>query len=131
VSTGIVKRHSKGCPSRNGGRCSCNAGWQASVYSKRDGKKIRKTFPTKAAARRWRADAGSQLERGSLRAPTRTTLGETAHEWLRGAESGEIRNNSGHPYKPSTLRGYRQALEERVLPELGGAKLSEITTTDL
>ena len=98
---------------------------------KRDGKKIRKTFQTKAAASTWRADAASQLERGSLRAPTKTTLRETGEEWLRGAEAGEIRNNSGHPYKPSTLRGYRQALEERVLPELGAAKLSEVTTTDL
>ena len=131
MATGIRKRHSKGCRSRGGGRCNCDAGWEASVFSKRDGKKIRNTFPTKAAARTWRADAGSQLERGSLRAPTKTTLRETAEEWLRGAEAGEIRNNSGHPYKPSTLRGYRQALEDRVLPELGAAKLSEITTTDL
>jgi integrase len=44
---------------------------------------------------------------------------------------GEIRNRSGERYKPSTLRGYRQALEERVLPLVGGARLSDITTTDL
>jgi integrase len=50
--------------------------------------------------------------------------------WLAGAESGEIRSRSGHPYKPSTLRGYRQALEERVLPVIGGAKLAGITTAD-
>jgi integrase len=131
MTTGIRKLHSKECPGRDGGRCRCGAGWEASVFSKRDNKKIRKTFGNKAEAKTWRRDADSQLERGSLRAPTRTTLRETAEAWLSGAESGEIRNNSGHPYKPSTLRGYRQALEERVLPQIGGAKLSEITTADL
>lgn len=34
-------------------------------------------------------------------------------------------------YKPSTLRGYRQALEEKVLPAIGAAKLSAVTTSDL
>ena len=131
MTTGIRKMHSKGCAGDGGGRCNCGAGWEAAVDSKRDDKKIRKTFPTKAAARTWRADAGTQLKRGALRAPTKTTLREAAKVWLRGAEVGEIRNNSGHPYKPSTLRGYRQALEERVLPEIGAAKLSEITTSDL
>jgi len=98
------------------------------VWSQRDGKKIRKTFPTASAARTWRADAAAAIERGSLRAPTKQTLRAAAAAWLAGAEAGEIRNNSGHPYKPSTLRGHRQALEERVLPGLGGAKLSGITT---
>ena len=53
MATGITKRHGKGCSARKGGRCSCNAGWEASVYSPRDGRKIRKTF-----ARRW-------IERGA------------------------------------------------------------------
>jgi integrase len=131
MATGITKRHSRTCRSREGGRCNCNAGWEASVYSKRDGRKIRKTFAREAEARSWRADALSALSTGTLRAPTKTTLREAAAAWLRGAESGEIRSKSGHPYKPSTLRGYRQALEERVLPELGAAKLSAVTTTDL
>ncbi len=97
---GISKRHSKGCTGRENGRCSCNAGWEASVFSQRDGKKIRKVFPTKAAASTWRADAGSQIEQGSLRAPTKTTLREAAEAWLRGAESGEIRNAPGTPTSP-------------------------------
>ena len=39
MAEGIVKRHSKGCPTRAGKRCKCNAGYEAFVYSPRDGKK--------------------------------------------------------------------------------------------
>lgn len=63
MSTGIRKRHSQECPGRDGGRSACNAGWEASVFSKRDGKKIRKTFPTKAAAKTWRDDASPHSPR--------------------------------------------------------------------
>jgi hypothetical protein len=66
-----------------------------------------------------------------LRAPTKTTLGEAAEEWLAGADVGEVTNRSGHPYKPSTLRGYRRDLDEHVLPELGNRKLNALTTAEL
>lgn len=131
MATGITKRHSRTCRTREGGRCNCNAGWEASVFSKRDAKKIRKTFASEAAAKSWRADALTALAVGSLRSPGKTTLRDAAESWIEAAEAGEIRNRSGHPYKPSTLRGYRRALEDRVLPELGAEKLSAITTTDL
>jgi integrase len=131
MAAGIVKRHSKGCVSRDGRRCSCRPSYEAWVYSPRDGRKLRRTFSNFAEARSWRADAKRQIDQGSLRAPSQLTLREAAHAWLAGAEAGEIRNRSGQPYKPSTLRGYRQALDERVLPLIGGEKLSAITTSDL
>jgi hypothetical protein len=34
-------------------------------------------------------------------------------------------------YKPSALRGYEAALRDRVLPELGGAKLADIRQVDV
>jgi integrase len=71
------------------------------------------------------------LDRGKLRAPNGRTLREAAATWVEGAERGEIRNRSGTPFKPSTLRGYRLALEERILPEIGTQKLVTITTADL
>ena len=74
MATGITKRHSSGCRSREGGRCNCDAGWEASVFSKRDGKKIRKTFAREAEAKSWRADALAALARGGLRAPKPTTI---------------------------------------------------------
>ena len=121
MATGIIKRHTKDCRTRAGGRCNCDGCWQAAVYSKRDGRKIRKHFTNAAEAKTWRADALTALSQGTLRAATKATLRDTAQEWLRGAESGEVRNRSGQPYKPATLRGYRQALEDRVLPEFGAA----------
>ena len=131
MAAGIVKRHTEGCNGANGGKCGCRAGYEAWVYSPRDGRKIRRTFANYAEARSWRADAKRQIDQGVLRAPAQQTLRQAAETWLAGAERGEVRNRSGDPYKPSTLRGYRHALEERVLPLIGGEKLSAITTSDL
>jgi hypothetical protein len=46
MAAGIRQRHGRGCTAQ--GRCKCP--YEAFVYSKRDGKKIRKTFPTQAVA---------------------------------------------------------------------------------
>ena len=51
MAEGIRRRHSAGCASRNGRRCNCNAGYEAWVFSKRDGKRIRKTFRREAEAK--------------------------------------------------------------------------------
>jgi hypothetical protein len=51
MAVGITVRHARSCPVRSGGRCRCRPGYQASVYSARDGKRIRRTFATLAAAR--------------------------------------------------------------------------------
>lgn len=131
MAEGIVKRHSKGCSARAGKRCKCNAGYEAFVYSPRDGKKVRKTFARLGEAKSWRADAKRSVDQGTLRTPTRRTLGEVAGRWLTGAETGDIRNRSGQPYKPATLRGYRQALDTYLLPVLAGRKLNTVTTADL
>ena len=71
------------------------------------------------------------LRQGTMRAGASGTLREAAEAWLEGASSGAIRNRSGHRYKPSALRGYEAALVGRVLPELGGARLSEIRRIDV
>jgi integrase len=131
MAEGIRKRHLKGCSARSGGRCNCDGGWEASVYSQRDGRKLYKTFPRKSEARSWRADAKHSLDNGKLRAPNGKSLSQAAESWLQGAERGDIRNRSGRRYKPSTLRGYRQSLVKRVLPVLGSQRLSGITTLDL
>lgn len=54
---------------------------------------------------------------------------EVGRSWLLGL--GEGAATSGRPYKPSTLRGYRHALAERVLPALGSRRLNAVTTLDL
>jgi integrase len=131
MATGIAKRHTRACPARGGGRCRCDGGYRAEVFSPRDGKKIRKTFARESEAKSWRAEAKRGLDHGALRAPSKRTLDEAAKAWIAGAEAGEIRNRSGHPYKPATIRGYRQALADHVLPSIGARKLNTITTADL
>jgi hypothetical protein len=127
----IKKRHSGNCPARRGKRCGCNGGYRAEVYSPRDKKKIRKAFTHRADAQSWAAEVKRGIDLGTLRAPTKRTLDEAAAAWLAGAEAGTIRNRSGNRYKPATLRGYRQALEDHVLPLLGGRKMNAVTTADL
>jgi integrase len=131
MATGIVKRHSKGCPGRDRGRCNCNAGYEASVYSQRDGKKIRKTFARKAQAKSWRADALSALDKGALRAPKPTTVREAWGAWYAGARSATVRNRSGDIYKPGTLRSYEQGMRLRVFPVLGAVRLADVRRPDV
>jgi integrase len=48
-----------------------------------------------------------------------------------GAENGTIRARNGHPYRPSAIRSYRQALTLRVLDDFGARKLGDVTRFDL
>jgi integrase len=123
---GIRQRHGRKC---RGGRCSCP--WEAWVYSKKDGKKIYKAWPTRAAAVKWREDAKPQVRKKLLRAPTSTTLNEAAKQWLAEARVGVIRPRSGEPYKPAAIRGYERHLRLRILPEIGSHRLSEIEREDV
>src|SRR5262245_54085128 len=118
MATGIIRRHSRGCATREDARCSCNAGWEASVFAKGENKHIRKTFALEAEAKSWRADALHALARGGLRAPKPTTIRQAWDEWYDGAQAATIRNKSGDRYKPSSLRDYKRNMRLRILPEL-------------
>jgi len=131
MAEGVRKRHSKGCSARDGGRCNCKAGYEAWVFSKRDGRKIRRTFAREAEAKAWRADALTALARGGLRAAKPTTVEQAWEAWHQGARAGAVTNRSGDPYKPSALRSYEQAMRLRVLPEFGSVRLSELHRPDL
>ncbi len=67
------------------------------------------------------------LRQRRLSAPTRILVREAAQEWLEAARGGVVRTRSGRPYKPSTLRTYAAALDNRVLPVLGHLRLSAVT----
>jgi integrase len=128
---GIRLRHRRACRAPAGEKCNCRPAYEAWVFSKREGKKVRKTFPSLAAAKSWRNDALTALDRGKFRAPTSTTLDEAARAWLAGVKEGTIRSRNGRPYKPSAIRGYERALTLRIQPALGDIRLSEIRRTDV
>jgi integrase len=68
----------------------------------------------------------SDIHRRERFAPSSTTLREAWTVWLEGAKAGTIRTRSGDPYKPSALRSYDLGMEARVLPVLGGVKVSRL-----
>ncbi len=131
AATGIRRRHSTGCRSNADGRCDCNAGWEASVYLKREGKKVRKTFAKESEAKAWRAEASTAAAAGKLKTASRLTVSEASWLWLEAADSGAVRDRAGKVFKPSTLRSYRSALRLRVLDEFGAVRLSEIRRPDV
>lgn len=126
MAEGIEVRHRKGCRALRGGRCGCSPTYRAEVWSNVERKKIRRNFATSAEAKSWRADALTALRRGALRSPDPQTVHEAATTWLEAADAGLIRDRSGRPYKPSTLRTYRTKLDTYVLPALGDYRLSEL-----
>ena len=121
----------RGCVSREAGVATAIPAYQAQAYSRRDGKTLRKTFPTLAAAKAWRADAQSAIRRGTLRGPSAITIAEACDAWERGVREGSIRNRSGDPYKPSVIRGYSQSIRLYIKPELGSRKLSSVSRVDV
>ncbi|HYQ77696.1 MAG TPA: tyrosine-type recombinase/integrase [Solirubrobacterales bacterium] len=130
MAEGIRRRHSAGCLSRSGGRCNCNAGWEASVYVASEGKKIRRTFDREGEARSWRNDTRAGLAE-RRRGGADLTLEQAAWLWLEAARTGYVRDRSGHTYKPATLREYARVMRLRVLPKFGSTQLAEITRGDL
>lgn len=126
MAIGIRQRHGRNC---RGGRCQCS--WEAFVYSKRDGKKIRKTFATQQAARSWRQESSVAVRKMLMRAPTAITVTQAADAWLEGARQGWIRNRSGDRYKPAAIRAYEMGWRVRVKPVLGAMRLSDVTRNDV
>ena len=128
---GIVPRHARSCPNRDGARCTCTPTLQAQVWSPREQKTIRKTFATLAEAKAWRQESQVALRNGTLRASSSTLLAEAAEDWLEAAQAGVVHTRSGDRYKPSALRSYRQVLQACVLPRFGRQKLTAISSRTL
>lgn len=101
VPVGIRQRHTKTC---TGGRCSCS--WEASAYLPGEGRKVRQTFPTLAAAKAWHIDARHGAKQGTLKAPSAVTVRMAADALLEGMRDGTIQPRGGEPYKPDVTRAY-------------------------
>lgn len=101
--------------------------YEASVWVSADRRRIRKTFPTMAAARSWRSDALQAVRQKRLRGPSGITFREAAETWIREARAGLATTRGGGRYKPSAVASYESSLRVRVLPTLGGLRLEQIT----
>lgn len=124
-------RHQRSCGAPAGRRCGCQPSYRAAVWSAREGKLIRRSFPTLAAARSWRAEASTAVRRGTLTAVRPATVRQAADDLVAGMADGTVRNRSGDRYKPSVVRGYRAHLKRHVLPELGGMRLDAVRRADV
>jgi integrase len=134
MAEGIRKRHSKGCSAREGGRCNCNAGWEASIYLAREDRRITKTFPHRAEAKSWRAEAKRAADKGTLRATPQDarTLVVALRQFIAGMQAGTIRPKGRERYKPNTIRSYERALRVHIAPSAtGGIKVADVRRRDL
>jgi integrase len=82
VREGVQERHGRRCGVHDAKACSCVPGYQAQVWSARDGRPLRKTFPSVADAVAWRQETQVAVRQGRMRAPASTTLAEAADEIL-------------------------------------------------
>jgi integrase len=80
-------------------------------------------YLTKRLAENWLRDVLDQARRGTLPGMVRTgaTFGEAAAEYLRYVEHDRGR-------KPSTVRGYRSAIDAHLLPAFGSMPVEDVTT---
>lgn len=131
---GITIRHSRRCVVSTGGkRCSgpptCRPRYLATVATGRRGGRIRETFPTLSAAKKWQADQRRALEAGADLASALTVAG-ALDEFVQGLGDGTTRAKGKRAYKPSVVRSYRGSIErlERVLDgELAETRLRDLT----
>jgi integrase len=102
------------------------AGYEAWVWSKQDGKKIRKQFSGKgalSAAKNWRADALKPVREGRLRAgDSRVTVKAWLEKWL---EETAPQNAS-----PRVVALYRHDVKTHIAPEVGHVRLVNLRRAD-
>src|SRR3954452_16294941 len=113
---GLRPVHSKLCPARKKGHCTCSPSWEANVWLNRDRRSLYKPLPTKVEAQRWRRAALAANDAGTLRSPSTQTLAEASAIFLAGMKDGTIRSRTGEPYKPSAIRSYERCLRLRIVP---------------
>ena len=128
---GIEVRHATDCRSRDGGRCSCRLSYRARVWSSRDRKRIRKSFPTEAAAKAWRQDAAGAVRRGELPAITAPRLDDAMVELLGAMDAGTFRTRGRRPFKPTTRRAAEQTYRLRVADRFGRSRLDRLDHLEL
>src|SRR5215207_7610381 len=105
--------------------------YRATVWSNRERKLFRKSFPSEVAAKTWRHDAATAVRQGRLRAAAAPTLAAAIEQWKAGAEAGTIRTRGRRVFAPSTIRAVEQNYRLRVAEAFGRERLDRITLQDV
>jgi integrase len=129
--TGIQVRHTRSCRTQDGGSCNCKPSYRAWVWDARSNSRIFKTFKNQAEAKSWRGDSATALRKGTMSAPSKTTVREAGEALIEGMRSGAVRTRKGTIYKPSATRSYEAALRDRIYPELGALRVTEVQPRDV
>lgn len=132
-STGIYERHARSCPAEQNpqAKCNCTPTYQAKVYSKRDRRRITKTFRTKTEARQWQAEAKTEVRKGIRRAPGNKTIRDALEELVAGMKDGSVLTTGRYPFKPGSYYGYELHVQNTWIPRIGNRKVSAITRPEL
>jgi hypothetical protein len=105
---GLYRVHRASCAADAG--CACPEKWEATAWSKRDDKLIRKHFDTFTGAQRRRQDALVALRQGELPIvkPTGQTVRDDLDQLIAAMRDGSALDRSGRRYRPSTIRSYEE-----------------------
>ena len=123
-------RHGRSCAAP-AGRCTCDPSYRV-VMRDGEGNKLTRTFASEALAVDFRDRAKVAIRDGKLRAATSPlTVREACEAMLTRMESGQQTKRGGSAYKPSTIRLYRQVLEDHVYEPLGAAQLAKVKRADI
>jgi len=106
--------------------------YQAQVHDRRTGKRLSRSFETRAEAKRWRQEAMVDIRRGGLALhPTGQSVEAAMTEWLAAAKAGAVRTRGRVPYAPSTLVSLEKSYRLHVRSRFGAARLDSLTLRDI
>ncbi len=131
---GISARHRRGCPraGQSDWKCRCPPRYQVQVWSRRDQRRLSRTFPRLAAAKAWKRDAEQALAAGEMVAGTSgQTIRQAGEAMIAAMRSGVVRTRSGRTYKPSAIRTFESNLALHVYPALGPYRLQDVRRGDV
>jgi integrase len=129
-TSGIDVRHRKACPgARADGKC-CTPTFRAHVFDARNGRRIRKTFATKTAAKQWRTDAQAAIRAGTLPTGNSRTVRQALEDLIAGMRDGTVLDRSGRRYRPATIRSYQHAADKHLSP-VGHLRLGDVRRGDI
>jgi integrase len=86
--------------------------------------------PSEEEARAWRDRARVDIRSGKMSTGIVPRLSTAVDVFLEGIESGTVFNESGRPFKPSVVRGYRTSLRRAVI-WFGAVRLDKLVLKDL